>query len=349
MRSRGTANMAGKKGTKKQAAPAGRGGGRGKEPAKETGKGKTKRKRTWEDRASSDGSVDGDSSDDNVPLALRGKDARAAGSSSQHGGNTAGGGSASQNDATKSLPLKRGDAGGKEQRAPAQLDGARGSDAEDTAGSRGQGVPPHDDASDSDGGLGEIAGSMYTDMPWARTEAEDEQDNAADQEEPAVVPNAQSQARMEERMEAMNAEDDASEFARRFVFNQAAGDDMRSLDLDKETPAQADAREQGALNSHAFWTDGQVMNGESLKFGMWANIMHTAITWQGPSWLHDTPSTRYADRLPSGVTVQRPKISKMIIQAAVDTNLCGMQVRLVHALPAHLRMHDVKYDSVICK
>jgi hypothetical protein len=82
---------------------------------------------------------------------------------------------------------------------------------------------------------------------------------------------------------------------------------------------------------------------------MWANIMHTAITWQGPSWLHDTPSTRYADMIPSGVTVQRPKISKMIIQAAVDTNLCGMKVTLVHALPAHLRMHDVKYDSVIIK
>ena len=83
VRSRGTANMAGTKAGRKSAAPAGRGGGRGKEQAKESGKGKLKRKRTWEDRASSDGSVDDDSSNDNVPLALRGKDARAAGSSSQ--------------------------------------------------------------------------------------------------------------------------------------------------------------------------------------------------------------------------------------------------------------------------
>ena len=66
----------------------------------------------------------------------------------------------------------QGDAGGKQQRAPAQHDGARGTDAEDTAGTRGEGVPPHDSASDSDGGLGEIAGSMYTEMPWARTQTE---------------------------------------------------------------------------------------------------------------------------------------------------------------------------------
>jgi hypothetical protein len=79
--------------------------------------------------------------------------------------------------------------------------------------------------------------------------------------------------RMEERMESMNAEDDASQFALRFVFNRAAGDEMRSLDLDNETPAQADEREQFAMNSHAFWTDGQVMRGEPLKFGMWPNIM----------------------------------------------------------------------------
>ena len=66
---------------------------------------------------------------------------------------------------------------------------------------------------------------------------------------------------------------DASQFALRFVFNRAAGDEMRSLDLDNETPAQADEREQFAMNSHAFWTDGQVMRGEPLKFGMWPNIM----------------------------------------------------------------------------
>ena len=58
--------------------------------------------------------------------------------------------------------------------------------------------------------------------------------------------------RREERMESMNAEDDASQFALRFVFNSAAGDEMRSLDLDNETPAQADEREQFAMNSHAF-------------------------------------------------------------------------------------------------
>ena len=78
------------------------------------------------------------------------------------------------------------------------------------------------------------------------------------------------------------------------------------------------------------------MGGEPLKFGMWPDIMHTAITWLGPSWLHDTRSTRYADMLPSGVKVQRPKISKIIIQAAVDTNLCGMKVTLVHSLPGPL-------------
>ena len=44
--------------------------------------------------------------------------------------------------------------------------------AKNTDGTQGQGVPPHDSASDSDGGLGEIAGSMYTEMPWARTQTE---------------------------------------------------------------------------------------------------------------------------------------------------------------------------------
>jgi hypothetical protein len=312
VRSRGTANMGADRKRGKTNADL-------DEPNTDTAAKRQKqpRKRVFQSQGSPD------ESDDDRPLSDRGKGAGAAGHSSKHGGNAAGGGTT----------VGSKDATPKDSAAPAEVSEQQRAPAYAAAKVSEQ---LHDTASDSDGGLGEIASSVYTEMPWAsvQTEACDEQEDAEDMS--AVVHKTQSPERMKRRMADMNNEHDASQFAQRFVFNRTVGDKMRTSDFDSETPQQAHEREQSAMNSHAFWCDKQVMGGHPLKFGMWPNIMHTAITWLGPHWLHDNPKTRYADILPSGAQVMRPKISKMFIQAAVDTHLCGEEVPFMHPLALNL-------------
>ena len=238
---------------------------------------------------------------------------------------------------------------------PQERAGAPGSSSKDTGGACGRSrsaekerVEPQREAqhegaragigSDSDDDLGAIAG-MYADMSWAGPpQALGNEEEDAPAHEPEVLPNAQSRHRMEQRMDAMNSEDDPKAFAMRFVWNRGSGSAtewdrlMQVFDAGSEgTDAEQKERQQACVQAHTFWADRSMFGGLPIRFGLWPRVLNTAVTYLGPSFLHDTDNTRFPDTLATGERIRRSKIATMFVQAAVDTELCGTQVTHLHA------------------